>query len=488
MSSDILKMGAPIVVAFGVLAAILCFFAPAYGAAVLAVGLSLAVAAIFSAFQSILLKIEDLERKIEQNTVSFNEEESREFVDAVESSYKRPAVEAAPPPPATPPPAPPAITPSVPPAITPPVSAHEPPPVVTKAFEAPLPPPPKPMEQFEKTLDHSGPPVTVQQPIPLQEPIGLETTQSFMPKEGQPRLGTVSPQENLNPAETIGFGAAPAGFSKNPSNPGVQIPPPLPASLTGIEEPKPRKAAGRRRYSTFAGLSLAADSGPLRTVQPETSSPAQEAVKNLGTMAPPPPPTKPREKDRRRYSTFAGLSLSERGGRTERPAPPPPPAPPPFSIPGRLEPPQGEFAEYFQPSPNDPPVSGSGNFEEYFRPAPGETPHVPPKQSNLAPGTMKDSRKRYQTFMGLSLSKTPPAMKKLPDPEEAAGTAPLPPSYEQSYSQAPQKGTQINKGQVGSLVDGFCSLCGSPQAAGKNLEDTLSTPEFCWYCGAKLKF
>ncbi len=479
MSSDILKMGAPIVVAFGVLVAILCFFAPAYGAAVLAIGLSLAVAAIFSAFQSILLKIEDLERKVEQNMVSFNEEESREFVDAVESAYKRPAVEATLPPPATPPPAPSAIT--------PPISAHEPPSVVTKAFEAPLSPPPRPMEQFEKTLDHSGPPVTIQQPIPLQESVSLETTQSFMPKEGQPRLGTVSPQENLNPAETIGFGAAPAGFSKTPSNPGVQIPPPLPASLTGIEESKPRKAAGRRRYSTFAGLSLSANSGPLRTVQSEPSTPAQEAVKNLGTMAPPPPPTKPREKERRRYSTFAGLSLSDRGGRTERPAPPPPPPPAPFSIPGRLEPPQGEFAEYFKPSPNDPPVSGSGNFEEYFRPSPGETPYAPPKQSNLDSGMMKGSRKRYQTFMGLSLSKTPPAMKKLPDPAEA-GTAPLPPSYEQSYSQAPQKGTQINKGQVGSLVDGFCSLCGSPQAAGKNLEDTLSTPEFCWYCGAKLKF
>lgn len=463
-------MGAPIVVAFGILAAVLCFFVPTYGAAFLAVGLSLAVAAVFSAFQSILLKIEDLERKIEQNLVSFNDEESREFVDAVEASYKRPEVPAQPP---TAVPAP--ATPMT-------VSTNEPPPVVTKAFEAPLPPPPKPMEQFEKTLDHSSPPVTIQQPVP--PPVSLETTQSFLPN--QPRLGTVSPQENLNPAETIGFGAAPAGFSKNPSDPGVQIPPPLPASLTGIEEPKPRKA-GRRRYSTFAGLSLAADSGPLRTV--EHISPAQEAVKNLGTMAPPPPPKKPREKEKRRYSTFAGLSLSDRGGQA-RPIPPPPPAPPPFSIPGRLEPPQpkGEFAEYFQPSPNDPPMSSSGNFEEYFRPAPGEagyTPQSTPPSSDLG---QKESRKRYQTFMGLSLSKTPPAMKRLPSPEEVSGTAPLPPSYEQSYRPTPQKGTQINKGQVGSLVDGFCSLCGSPQAAGKNLEDTLSTPEFCWYCGAKLTF
>lgn len=472
MSSDILRMGAPIVVAFGILAAALCFFAPAYGAAILAVGLSLAVAAIFSAFQSILLKIEDLERKIEQNTVSFNDEESREFVDAVEASYKRSEVQ---PPVAAP-------------VTAPPVAAHEPPSVVTKAFEAPLPPPsPKPMEQFEQTLDHSYPPVTMQQPAPLQGP-SMETTQSFLPE--QPRLGTVSPQENLNPEKTIGFGAAPAGFSKNPSNPGVQIPPPLPTSLTGIEESKTRKAAARRRYSTFAGLSLAADSGPLRTVQSEPISPAQEAVKNLGTMAPPPPPTKPREKERRRYSTFAGLSLSDRGGQA-RPVPPPPPPPPPFSIPGRLEPPQpkGEFAEYFQPSPNDPPVTSSGNFEEYFRPAPGETAYAPPPKQQSVDSGMAESRKRYQTFMGLSLSKTPPAMKKLPDPEETASTAPLPPSYEQSYSPPSQKkGTQINKGQVGSLVDGFCSLCGSPQAAGKNLEDTLSTPEFCWYCGAKLKF
>jgi hypothetical protein len=97
--------------------------------------------------------------------------------------------------------------------------------------------------------------------------------------------------------------------------------------------------------------------------------------------------------------------------------------------------------------------------------------------------------------MGLSLSKTPQPIKRVEEP--AASTAPLPaelggPSGTTNYEldtthndEPPQEA--INKGQLGNLVDGFCSLCGSPQAAGNDYSGAKSEPEFCWYCGAKLK-
>ncbi|MCS6885561.1 MAG: hypothetical protein RMM17_04320 [Acidobacteriota bacterium] len=443
--NSIVKMGLPIVI-FSVVVAGVAHLVSEYSVLSLSLGLggmSAALAATLSTIGRLSSRLEFLEQRLEQYISSV--EESAAFVAAVDSEGSSTAVAG---------------------------EKASPPSVVTKAFEAPIRPSETAvaMDKFERTLDHTSvPPMSVQQSAAGQHDF-LETTQSFLP-------------EQLN--KPSGFGAAPAGFSKKPSDPGV-MPPPLPTSLTSTET---RKSAGRRRYATFAGLSLTGDED-LRTVGTAAQQPssAQEIVKSMGTMAPPPPPTKQRDKEKRRYSTFAGLSLADRGQNPGVVAAPPTP-PPLVQTPQQPVAPSsssGNFEEYFRPAPGET-VSGSSssNFEEYFRPAPGEigaaTQTSATKPSSAGQARTEQKRKRYQTFMGLSLSKTPPAVMKLPSSDS---TAPLPSSY---APHSPQPGTQVNKGQVASLVDGFCSLCGSPQAAGRNLEDTLSTPEFCWYCGARLR-
>ncbi|MEW6729829.1 MAG: hypothetical protein AB1489_00700 [Acidobacteriota bacterium] len=494
-----------------------------YGLALLALALAGGTAAILLAAQSILNNLE----QIHKGMVVFNPEESREFVAAVDSTY---ASERAPK--TTTASAEKASHISVPQVSTSlstavthsqsslaaavskesyqPVSERTSSPLITTSTPA-LAPPPIPsnslatsalsttaaVNDFETTLGHGSasefaiPPTaktgnvhisttTVSAPIieDLPQTDDMETTQSYLPSELQGgkkdntrsaksaelSTATTSYAANTSPEATIGFAA---GFSRNPSGQGEP---------TKTSETKARAKLVRKRYNTFAGLSLH-DIDPADNI-----SPHKEDI--LTPPPPPPPPPSRKETNKKRYSTFAGLSLMDRGSSKAAVT----------------------SAQTINASPTEPPRSN-----RLVTPAPNTTniPHAKPTESlaatperNAAPAVIssratspassgKMSRKRYQTFMGLSLSKTPQPLKRLDEPSEQ--TAPLQSpisaveqsSYNRTPAAAPQ--TAINKGQMGNLVDGFCSLCGSPQAAGTEYSGVQSEPEFCWYCGAKLK-
>lgn len=483
-----------------------------YGLAMLAVMVTVAAVALLFAAQNILESV----ARIHEGMVSFNPEESKEFVDAVDTSYSAgksrerassslSALNLSAPLPAAPekpeplPMAP--VTTQVPaapsskqdnykplsglslsspgPASNPsPRSASDPgmtapveqiPAVAEMAKRA--------EENFENTLGHgsingapsvSGAMQKLEEP---DEPEAMETTQSFLPEELQyrksqefkappPPPAPVPPPpvvvENQSPDATLGY--APAAIENNRAM----------SAITPAMEAKGRAKLTRKRYSTFAGLSLN-DSGSMPKLVNEQAEVSKE---DLLTPPPPPPPALPRgkEKVKKRYNTFAGLSLNDRGPRSVSPE-----AAAAYPASAIVAKQLGtatnlQFNKMTDSMPMPTESGGEANLSV-----------VPPARP--AP---KVSRKRYQTFMGLSLSKTPQPIKRYE--ERADGTAPLPISNT-GANQAPasEPRTPINKGQLGNLVDGFCSLCGSPQAAGHEYSGVQSEPEFCWYCGAKLK-
>ncbi|MBL8149283.1 MAG: hypothetical protein JNN15_05090 [Blastocatellia bacterium] len=343
--------------------------------------------------------------------------------------------------------------------------------------------------EFERTLDQTSqmrtaaPPhialqrtdafaslSTEEEAVEATEDIGV-TTQSFLPSELQGRGSGHTPGEA--PLATNG------------------------AVKVGEEKQTPKSKASRRRYSTFAGLPLTEDPNLL---------PPRDPMQNFAPPQPPPPPVV-KQKERKRYSTFAGLPLGDKSG-----------MPPLTKNLGTPSLPQPSTLQLPKSEPVTAPTSlsstsslGSGSSaqtaglsKEPSLPtgvtksssAISSQPTKPDQPALERPAEQK--KKRYQTFMGLSLSKTPPSLKQLEDPLDRVDPPPTPsgaygaaasPTYGQPKPAPPPPPSlqaTLNKGQTGNLVDGFCSLCGSPQAA-SNLEDTLSTPEFCWYCGGKLR-
>lgn len=314
----------------------------------------------------------------------------------------------------------------------------------------------------------------------------MESTQSFLPpvSSSQADWETNNNQssQSLSPDATLGFA----------SN---SIPPVDPNKLSSyMEAPKPPSKTHskiKKRYSTFAGLAL------------NDESPSSEINKyREDVLTPPPAPPPPSQiKDKKRYSTFAGLALNDRSKGGSQPAPQP--------------------SNYSYGPSNQPPVKAnplsilspstvtnlgfSKNTDGMGVPKeeiPSGSPMNSPVAPSIAPSiaspssahsaAAKGARKRYQTFMGLSLSKTPQPMKRLEETPTMDATAPLAvsmpmPSYSSSAPAPSAMQAAINRGQQGNLVDGFCSLCGSPQAAANDYASSGSEPEFCWYCGAKLR-
>lgn len=365
---------------------------------------------------------------------------------------------------------------------------------VKRADSLPLSPPPPP-----------APPSIPQAIIPPPAAVAaasvddMETTQSYLPVELQGnkrRPAASAPQEeNFSPEETMGFAVPNAkeikqNFSAPPS-------PPV---------PEPKKSRLRKRYSTFAGLSLT-DTGSMdRSAAPEFKIPQ--------APPPPPPPSLPnakpapvaqapaasqppisKTKERKRYSTFAGLALNDRS-----PSPTVQEDENAITMSGNpLASTNLSFSKDTDGLPRSPidfkdnasrptPAASKGGFLS-IAPPKGSTPSAPSTASTgsapavpLSAAEKKSARKRYQTFMGLSLSKTPqPISVNAAAPADA--TAPLPAMGGGGIANSAAK----NIGQQGSIVDGFCSLCGSPQAAGNEYSGAQSMPEFCWYCGAKLR-
>lgn len=301
----------------------------------------------------------------------------------------------------------------------------------------------------------------------------METTQSFLPHvpTGHPeRFPNESAESNLSTQATIGFDSS-------------SLPPP-PNEIghsSYSEAPKtPSKVHSKikKRYSTFAGLSLNDDS--------------QEANKyKEDLLTPPPPPPPPNKVEKKRYSTFAGLALGERSKIT-------PPSSNPSSITSAPAPKSANPLSILSPSTItnlgfSKNTDGTGVSREELMDLSSPQPTAPaiiPVPPQIPASPTKGTRKRYQTFMGLSLSKTPQPIKRYEEPPMDA-TAPLSlAGTGASYAKAPAPSSlqaAINRGQQGNLVDGFCSLCGSPQAAANDYATTGSEPEFCWYCGAKLR-
>ncbi len=315
----------------------------------------------------------------------------------------------------------------------------------------------------------------------------METTQSFLPHivssghSEEPR--NESKSTTLSTQDTIGF--EPSALA--PAEP-------EPTSATYLEPLKPpfkppskTHSKIKKRYSTFAGLSLSED--------------IPEGNKHRDNiLIPPPPPPPPNKIEKKRYSTFAGIALGERNRIS------PPSVPSPSSTPASPSAKPGNPLSILSPSTVtnlgfskntdgigvsreelvESQAKAQANLTYPIQPTPA-TPAPPDPIAPMAKGT----RKRYQTFMGLSLSKTPQPIKRYEESSIEA-TTPLPVAIGAgtSYTKAPTPSAlqaAINRGQQGNLVDGFCSLCGSPQAAANDYANTGSEPEFCWYCGAKLK-
>lgn len=310
----------------------------------------------------------------------------------------------------------------------------------------------------------------------------METTQSFLPhvpSGNSERFQTENNSANLSTEATIGFDAN--SLPQDPRSSYTEAP----------KSPSKVHSKIKKRYSTFAGLSLNEDS--------------QEANKyREDLLTPPPPPPPPGKIEKKRYSTFAGLALGERS----RINPPSSPSPSSIAPPSTVK--AGNPLSILSPSTVtnlgfSKNTDGMGVSREELMESNNNIPNNSNAPSNYsspvntssvssqgapAISQTKGTRKRYQTFMGLSLSKTPQPIKRYDEPPIDA-TAPLSAAGTgASYGKAPAPSSlqaAINRGQQGNLVDGFCSLCGSPQAAANDYATTGSEPEFCWYCGAKLK-
>lgn len=298
----------------------------------------------------------------------------------------------------------------------------------------------------------------------------MESTQSFLPSSSSinqsawatPNNPPVESSENLSPDATLGFASSPI--------------PPVDLNRVNeyLEQPKtPSKTHSKikKRYSTFAGLSLNEGGQELNQYKEDL-------------LTPPPAPPPPSQLKKKRYSTFAGLALSEPPKISEKAenlakssiAPYPSSAKAPSSL-------TPSTVTNLGFSKN---TDGTGVSQEELINEQANINVQAPK-----PSPTKGVRKRYQTFMGLSLSKTPQPMKRFEEPAFTDATAPLSTSVPSAASfKAPAPSAMqaaINRGQQGNLVDGFCSLCGSPQAAANDYASSGSEPEFCWYCGAKLR-
>jgi hypothetical protein len=310
----------------------------------------------------------------------------------------------------------------------------------------------------------------------------MESTQSFLPpiNKGDWSASSTS-QNNLSPEATLGFA----------SN---SIPPVDPNQLSSYLEKAAPKAPSKthskikKRYSTFAGLAL----------NDENSADSEMNKYKEDLLTPPPAPPPPSQiKEKKRYSTFAGLALNERSkGSSQQPAS----NPSNYAYGSSNQPPAKAGSPLSILSPStvtnlgfSKNTDGMGVPKEEIVNNPVNAPAISPSSAHSA---AKGARKRYQTFMGLSLSKTPQPIKRFEEPPPMEATAPLAvsipkPSYSNvAPASAPAPSAMqaaINRGQQGNLVDGFCSLCGSPQAAANDYASSGSEPEFCWYCGAKLR-
>ncbi|MBK7996730.1 MAG: DUF948 domain-containing protein [Blastocatellia bacterium] len=293
----------------------------------------------------------------------------------------------------------------------------------------------------------------------------MESTQSFLPSSSSISQAPwtapnnnppVETSENLSPDATLGFASSPI--------------PPVDLNRVNeyLEQPKtPSKTHGKikKRYSTFAGLSLNESGQDLNQYKEDL-------------LTPPPAPPPPSQLKKKRYSTFAGLSLTE-----------------PPKVAENLA--KNSIAPYPAASKAATPSTVTNlGFSKNTEATGVSQEDLINEQANInmpvpKPSPTKGVRKRYQTFMGLSLSKTPQPMKRFEEPAFMDATAPLSTSVPSAASfKAPAPSAMqaaINRGQQGNLVDGFCSLCGSPQAAANDYASSGSEPEFCWYCGAKLR-
>jgi len=299
----------------------------------------------------------------------------------------------------------------------------------------------------------------------------MESTQSFLPSSSSiNQAGWTAPNsnppietsENLSPDATLGFASSPI--------------PPVDLNRVNeyLEQPKtPSKTHSKikKRYSTFAGLSLNEGNQELNQYKEDL-------------LTPPPAPPPPNQLKKKRYSTFAGLSLNEPPKVAEKAENLAKNSIAPYPAPSKA-------ANSLTPST----VTNLG-FSKNTDGTGVSQEELINEQANInvpmpKPSPTKGVRKRYQTFMGLSLSKTPQPMKRFEEPAFMDATAPLSTSVPSAASfKAPAPSAMqaaINRGQQGNLVDGFCSLCGSPQAAANDYASSGSEPEFCWYCGAKLR-
>lgn len=303
----------------------------------------------------------------------------------------------------------------------------------------------------------------------------METTQSFLPTPNNytppapthyaPEVVAESVDQGFRPESTMGFVPSPK-----------TIPPINSKPISG------KGAKIRKRYSTFAGLSLNEPS-EVEATAPVAAKPS--VSQPLAPIVAPANASGSLGKEKKRYNTFAGLSLNDRNSSNNSASkdnysapldtvPAPLPAPTRSGGGNPLSILSGAPANA-APANTDNVVQRSTGFG-LSNLGLGRSNTLPPPPEPLAP---KSARKRYQTFMGLSLSKTPQPIKQY---DANDSTSPLP-----VRGPAPSMPPAINKGQTGNVVDGFCSLCGSPQAAGKDYTGTQSEPEFCWYCGAKLR-
>ncbi|KAF0248377.1 MAG: proteophosphoglycan 5, partial [bacterium] len=135
----------------------------------------------------------------------------------------------------------------------------------------------------------------------------METTQSFLPhipSNHSEKLQEESKPTTLSTQDTVGF--------ESSSLPTAE--PTRAIYSDPLKPPSKTHSKIKKRYSTFAGLSLSEDT-------PEANK-YRETI-----LTPPPPPPPPNKIEKKRYSTFAGLALGERNRIS------PPSSPSPSSIP-----------------------------------------------------------------------------------------------------------------------------------------------------------
>jgi hypothetical protein len=265
-----------------------------------------------------------------------------------------------------------------------------------------------------------------------------EVTQSFLASEilnlqqmqQLPAHFQISAEDNSAPNRTLGFSSPLPAIGESEAPPPLTVEMPRPQSLT----------RQRRRYSTFAGLSFESPSGRLAT-----GKLGQREKTTLAEVATPNGESKSLTKERQRYRTFAGFigdnnAMMTNDSTANRKA--------------TIETPVSTTKNL----PND--QVSNLNFNQYITGKTNtETGGLQP-EATITPKT----RRRYQTFMGLSLSDTPQTIAKLSKPEEQS-------KFD-------------NNTQLSTLINGHCSLCNKEQAILPDITDPLR-PGFCWYCGAR---